>query len=225
MRCIQIEGSAQARQILADRLLEALQKPENKRVLWLVTGGSNITLSVAVMEQLPDELSSKLTIALTDERFGPVGHPDSNFQQLFDAGFQPKRATVVPVLTPGVALTETCERYEAAMAATFSAADFSIAQFGIGSDGHIAGILPGTDSVTNKDIVVAYTTETYTRISLSLEALKRVDAAYAFVFGKDRREALDNLCNRELSLSEEPSQILKQIKESYVYNDQVGDKP
>ncbi len=223
MKCIRVAKTPDCQKPLTDRLLKELRDPEKQLILWLVTGGSNIALSVAVMQELPDELTSKLAIALTDERFGPVGHPDSNFQQLFDAGFNPKNATVVPVLTPGVALAETRERYEGAMNTALDAADSTIAQFGIGSDGHIAGVLPGTVGVDSQQTVVAYETETYTRISLSLQAIKRIDAAYAFVFGDDRHAALDMLCHQTVPLSEEPSQILKQIPESYVYNDQMED--
>lgn len=208
---------------LADRLLKELSDPGNQRVLWLVTGGSNLKLSVAIMEQIPDELTKKLAVALTDERFGPVGHPDSNLQQLFDAGFQPKRATVVPVLTPGLPLDATAERYSNLITTAFEAADVIIAQFGIGPDGHIAGVLPDTIGVSSKDIVVGYETPQFNRVTLTLEAIKTIPVAYVFCFGGERHDALDKLCNKDIPLADEPSQILKQVAESYVYNDQVGE--
>ena len=36
---------------------------------------------------------------LTDERYGPVGHPDSNWSQLLQKGFDLPQAKLVPVLT------------------------------------------------------------------------------------------------------------------------------
>ncbi len=223
MRCILTDNKPGCEKPLADRLLKELSDEGNQRVLWLVTGGSNIKLSVAIMDQLPEELTKKLAVGLTDERFGPTGHPDSNLQQLFSAGFKPKQATVVPVLTPGLPLDATKERYEELIHTTFDAADVVIAQFGIGPDGHIAGVLPDTPGVASKDLVVAYETPTFNRISLTLEAIKRIPIAYAFSFGEERHDALDKLCNKDIPLSDEPSQILKQVGESYVYNDQVGE--
>jgi 6-phosphogluconolactonase len=204
---------------LTKRLLSELEKPGTK-VLWLVGGGSNIALSVAVMQALPAEMTANLAVMLTDERYGPVSHPDSNMKQLFDAGFEPKQATVVPVLMPDISLEETAARYEQVIATAFDAATVIIAQFGIGADGHIAGVLPDTPGVASTDAVVGYQSDPFTRVSLTLEALKRSDAAYTFVFGADKKDALEKL-TRDVPLSDEPSQILKQIPESYVYNDQI----
>jgi 6-phosphogluconolactonase/glucosamine-6-phosphate isomerase/deaminase len=58
-----------------------------KRVLWLLSGGSNIRAIVEVMDSIDDSLTPNLSLLLADERFGPVGHHDSNWQQLLDAGF------------------------------------------------------------------------------------------------------------------------------------------
>jgi 6-phosphogluconolactonase/glucosamine-6-phosphate isomerase/deaminase len=222
MKLIQVENAPGCQAPLFDRLLKEVQNPQTKRVLWLVSGGSNIALSVTIMDHLPDDLTPKLAIALTDERFGPVGFSDSNFQQLLDAGFQPKQATFLPVLVPDLDLEATRQRYEDAITTAFESADVIIAQFGIGTDGHIAGILPDTSSVSNTNFVVAYQTEQYTRLSLTLEALKGVTAAYVFAFGSDKQTALEKL-SKDIPLDDEPSQILKQIPDSYVYNDQMGE--
>jgi 6-phosphogluconolactonase/glucosamine-6-phosphate isomerase/deaminase len=209
--------------VLTKRLLKELST--KKRVLWLVSGGSNIAITVAVMNALPPEAQSYLAIMLSDERFGPFGHADSNLQQLHDAGFTPGQATVVPVLTPNDSSLEgTTERYEAAIATAFQNADSIIAQLGIGADGHVAGILPGSPAAMARKLVVGYRTEKFARITLTFSALKKVSAAYAFVFGSDKREQLQQLQDTELPLTIQPAQILKQIIESYVYNDQIGGK-
>jgi 6-phosphogluconolactonase/glucosamine-6-phosphate isomerase/deaminase len=208
---------------LSARLIRELGA--HSRVLWLVPGGSNIPLSVAVMEQIPDDLSVRLAVYLTDERFGPIGHPDSNLQQLVDAGFEPKNATVVGVLMPAVALEETVTRYNNAVKAAFAAAGVIIGQFGIGGDGHIAGMLPGTPGITSKAMVVGYSTETFTRVTLTAHALQQVSVAYAYAFGDTKLTALTNLKDRDLPLLEQPSQILKQLPESYIYSDQIDSTP
>ena len=63
-----------------------LELTAGKKVLWLVSGGSNITASVQLMQNLADDLTKNLTIMAVDERYGLVGHADSNEGQLLAAG-------------------------------------------------------------------------------------------------------------------------------------------
>ncbi len=194
---------------------------EGKKVLWLVPGGSNIPLSVAVMAKLPAALTANLAVILTDERYGEVGHPDSNTRQLTEAGFAPKQATVVPVLMPGLSLEDTCRRYAEVFTVAARHADTIIGQFGMGTDGHIAGMLPGSIAVGSADLAVGYAAPGFTRITLTPVALRQLTAGYLFAFGDAKRLALQRLQSETLSLDEQPVQILKQLPEAYVYNDQI----
>ncbi len=206
---------------LAERLTQELQS--GKQVLWLVCGGSSIVQEVLVMAQVPQELQKNLTLALTDERYGEFGHPDSNWRQLDEAGFQAGEATIIPTLVPNLSLDETCETYERAIAEAFAKADTVIAQFGIGADGHIAGALPHSPAITSEKLVVGYDAGNFTRITLTPAALRKITIAFAFVYGDSKLEALQSLRDQNLSLDEQPAQILKQLTEAYVYNDQIGD--
>jgi 6-phosphogluconolactonase/glucosamine-6-phosphate isomerase/deaminase len=205
---------------LRDRLM--LDLNSGKQVLWLVPGGSNIPLTVAVMAQLPDDLTSGLTIMLTDERYGAVGHADSNAHQLDEAGFEPKHAVIVPVLRTNVSIMETCTQYAADFTEAAGRADTIIGQFGMGADGHIAGILPGSTAVSSADLTAGYEAPGFTRITLTPKALSQLNAAYVFVFGDNKRSALARLQSEMLSLEAQPAQILKQLPEAYIYNDQIG---
>ena len=206
---------------LADRIQRELQS--GKQVLWLVSGGSNITASVKVMQQIPSELSGHLSISLVDERFGPVGHGNSNWTQLLEGGLEAKDAKLLPILTEGASFDEAQAHFVSIISQSFAANMVVIAQFGIGDDGHIAGILPGSAGVTDSDDpVVGYRSEPYTRISLSFAAIRRLTASYTFAFGTNKRQALTNLLDTDLTLTEQPAQILKQCRDAYVYNDQVG---
>jgi len=206
--------------VLTKRLERELSA--GKRVLWLLSGGSNIAVEVAVLNLLPVSLQPRLTIMLSDERYGRFGHKDSNMQLLYDAGFDPGSATILPVLTPeNLPLEATAERYEQTVERAFAEADIIIAQLGIGPDGHVAGILPNSPAVAAHSLVISYRTEQYQRITFTFDALKQC-VVYAFVFGNGKREQLDILRDKDLPLAEQPAQILKQIPESYVYNDQIG---
>lgn len=221
MQLIRTGGWDEGTQALAERLQSELKN--RKHVLWLVCGGSNIKAAVKVMDQIDDAASEKLAIFLTDERFGAVGHEHSNARQLRDAGFNPKQAIFVPMLDPGFTLEETQERYAQALQRAVEHADVVIAQFGIGADGHIAGILPHTPAVEATAWVTAYEAPPYTRVTMTFDAMRHITAAYAMVFGDEKQKALHKLQHEELPLAEEPSQILKELPEAYVFNDQVGE--
>lgn len=204
---------------LSERLIKELEAGKN--VLWLVPGGSNIPLSVEVMNRLPEDLTNRLSVYLTDERYGPIDHPDSNSRQLADAGFKHKKARVSFILAHELSLEETSEQYALSISAAFAAADIVVAQMGMGPDGHICGALPGTPAASSDKLVVGYVTDTFTRITLTPKALKEhVDAAYVYAFGEAKKQALGNLL-QEIPLDEQPAQILKSLPEAYVYNDQI----
>ena len=195
-----------------------------KRVLWVVSGGSNIDVAGAVMAAVDEELQSKLTIMLSDERYGPVGHADSNFKQLSDKGFEPRGATWLPVLHEGLSLIETAAAYGTVVREAFGAADIIIAQLGIGSDGHIAGILPNSPAVSVSDtLVTGYLSDPYQRVTMTFRALQAIDVDYTLAYGGDKQPALEQLQQSNLSLSQQPSMILKQLPEAHVYNDSIGD--
>ncbi len=221
MQFLKVEDVRPGAVALAKRLETELAKSE--RVLWLIGGGSSIAAVVEVMHDLPDELTQKLAIFMTDERYGEVGHIHSNARQLQDAGFQAKDAIWVPMLEPGFSMEETQERYSQALERAIDHADKVIGQFGIGPDGHIAGILPGSPAVKATGWITGYEAANYTRVTMTFDALRHIDAAYVFAFGKPKLEALTRLRDETIDLENQPSQILKELAEAYIYNDQIGD--
>jgi 6-phosphogluconolactonase/glucosamine-6-phosphate isomerase/deaminase len=192
-----------------------------EKVLWLVPGGSNIAISVEIMKKVAQVLTgnilNNLSIALTDERYGPLGHTDSNWKQLYDAGFV-HTGPKTEVLHENMPLEDTVTLYSENIEKLFSSHDYIIGQFGIGEDGHIAGVLPGTIGVASTEAVVGYQSEKFIRISLSLSALAQIHSAYAFVFGESKKNVIDKL-HEEADLNEMPSQILKKIPKASIYTD------
>lgn len=201
---------------LTESLVAALEK--HSRTLWLVSGGSNIPLSVAAMRAIPEALTYRLHIMLTDERYGEPGHDDSNAAQLYAAGFEPQHAVFLETLHPGLTLAETARRYGDTFMRENAAAGCSIAQFGIGRDGHIAGILPYSPAASSDAPAIGYESAPFTRVTLTFPALRNLDMAYAFAYGKEKRTVLDRLAKPSDDLAAQPCQILRQIPESYVYN-------
>src|SRR5580692_7588728 len=81
-------------------------------VAWFLSGGSAITIASAVAEQIIEgEPRQRLRILQIDERFGPVGHADSNWKQLLDAGFHCDGAIYRPILH-GQSLNGTINTFE-----------------------------------------------------------------------------------------------------------------
>lgn len=220
MEFIRISDLNTGERALAARLANELSE---RRVLWLVPGGSNIPISVIVMNSLPKKLQANLTVALTDERYGAPNHLDSNWLQLREAGFRPGVAKIIPVLgNRPMPLGETITAYEKNLKQALDEVDLVIGQFGIGPDGHIAGILPNSSAAIDKNLVCGYQAPTFTRITLTPAGFKYVDAAYVFAFGDEKLQTLQNLLDKNLPIAKQPSQILKTIEEVYVYNDQIG---
>lgn len=207
---------------LSKRLLDEIGA--GKRVLWLLSGGSNIAPAVAIMDLITPEASQHLTLLLVDERYGPVDHINSNCKQLIDCGFDQKLATVITVLQPNMSFSDTRKHYNDAVAKAFADHDVVIAQLGIGSDGHIAGIIPGSSASTeDTQLVAQFHHDPFDRLTLTFPALRQIDVAYVFAFGTAKYQPLANLHDKNLPLTEQPAQILKQLPEVYIFNDQIGE--
>jgi 6-phosphogluconolactonase/glucosamine-6-phosphate isomerase/deaminase len=206
---------------LTERLVRELAS--GKHVLWLTSGGSNIPVSVQIMNNISSQLRQNLSVMLADERYGRPGHKESNWAQLMQAGFNAKPARLLPVLQAGLSFEQTISSYNKLADQAFSDNEVIIAQLGIGEDGHIAGILPGSPAAAEtKALVVGYQSAPHKRLTLTFPGLRRVSASYTFAFGSTKHQALSSLQARSLALSKQPAQILKQLPEAYVYSDQVG---
>lgn len=204
---------------MTSRLQQKLD--EGKKVLWFISGGSNIPITVDIMSRLRIP-AANMTLILSDERYGEAGHQDSNWQQLLQAGLNIKKVRTLATLLPGASLEETTSHQNIQIKNALAGSDYVVAQFGIGDDGHVAGILPGSPAVSNTpEMAVGYTTEVFDRITMTFSAIEHVDLAYCFVYGSGKKTALTTLCTTEASPSEQPSQILKRLPEVYIYNDQI----
>src|ERR1035437_9019577 len=105
----------------------------NKHVLFFVTGGSSIAIGVKVAELLRRAWYQNLTVMLTDERYGPLEHPDSNWHQLMEKGFSLPQAKLIPILT-GDNRTTTTKKFKAILNQEFTGAKenkYKIGLFGV----------------------------------------------------------------------------------------------
>ncbi|MGH7157054.1 MAG: 6-phosphogluconolactonase [Candidatus Saccharimonadales bacterium] len=205
----------------AGYIAQQIQKrlASGKKVAWFLSGGSAIGAAVLAARLLNP--NPNLTVTLADERYGPPGHPDSNWEQLIDAGFQLNDAHLEPVLRGGNA-DQTLADFEHLISGLLSKAGYKIALLGIGADGHTAGILPYSPAVNSKGLVSFYGTPGYQRITLTPKALAMLDEAVVYAMGNNKHQALRGLSN-DLQLEIQPAQILKKIPRVTIYNDVRGD--
>ncbi len=209
-----------AAEFVASSILKQLKN--GKLVLFFATGGSSIYVCAKItkiLKEYPDKnLMKNLTVTLTDERYGPTGHPDSNWQQLLDRGFDLPQAKLIPVLT-GDNKEVTIKNFNKILNEELTIEAYKIGLFGIGKDGHTAGILPESVAVNSTDLVCGYDTPTFSRITITPKTIEKLDEIIVWAQGKDKWPVIESLATPTLkevgaptkSVGEQPAQILKKV--------------
>ena len=91
------------------------------------------------------------------------------------------------------------------------AAEYKIGLFGIGADGHTAGVLPRSVAVNAMGWSVAYDAGTFERITITPKTIVKLDEAVAFAQGKEKWKVVEDLEKNDLDIHEQPAQILKKV--------------
>ncbi|MDD5343784.1 MAG: 6-phosphogluconolactonase [Smithella sp.] len=204
-----------AANFIASSILNQLKA--GKKVLFFVTGGSSIVVAVQVAEILKKYSCKNLTITLTDERYGPADHFNSNYFQLVEKGFNLPEARIIPILIDEDQ-NITTEKFDAVLNQEFSLADYKIGLFGIGIDGHTAGILPDSVAIQSQNLACSYDTPVFSRITITPKAIERLNEAVVWMQGKEKLEVLENLKN-DIEISKQPAQILKKVPLLTIFTD------
>ena len=189
-----------------------------KHALFFVTGGSSINVCMQISEILKGQSLEHLTVLLTDERYGPVGHTDSNWGKLIDKGFDLHLARLFPVLT-GEEHKITTESYNKTLLKEFENAEYKIGLFGVGVDGHTAGILPGSVAVNSSDLVCGYETKTFSRVTVTPKAIEKLDEAVIWMQGSDKWQVVKDLSEKDIDIMKQPAQVLKKVPLLTIFTD------
>lgn len=209
-------------QEIATTLIEQLEKHP---VLWLVSGGSNVQTQCEILanvRNMSPNLLSRLTVMPMDERYGKSGHKDSNITQLINAGFDMKGGMLVDILADNLPLEVTVSFFHEHYIEKSAAAGWVMGTFGMGADGHTAGILHDSPAVIDTEaVVVGYTAADYPRLTLGPSELVKCDAAYLLCYGAAKHAALEALQHRSDSLILRPANLLHDIERCIVYNDHI----
>lgn len=213
---IQDTDASAATEQLTARLKELLN--DGKKVLWFMSGGSGGKVSVNVSKLLEGTPLSSLYVTVSDERYGEVGHADENWQILLDDGLSLPGATLYRPLI-GEDQEVTTERFAQWIGEALEEVDYVIGLFGMGADGHTAGIKPGSPAVTSEELAAIFTSDDFERITITPVGIARVDEAIVQAFGAEKHSMIRALLTEDLPLSEQPVQALKQIPRATFYAD------
>jgi 6-phosphogluconolactonase/glucosamine-6-phosphate isomerase/deaminase len=208
-------------------------------VLFLASGGSSAPLAAAALASLAEAFDQKeirpsaqvrppLTVSLVDERFGAEGHADSNWRLLVEKGYDPGKFESLPLLRGETATSTDFAEATGRLRALLSDAVerrragrlYVVALFGMGTDGHTAGILPG--SVVSRldpegtEYATGYMASGFARITMAPAFFPHVDFAAVWVNDRTKDMALAEL-KRSVSAERQPAQLLKLPKETILY--------
>ncbi|KKQ87932.1 MAG: hypothetical protein UT09_C0007G0015 [Parcubacteria group bacterium GW2011_GWF2_38_8] len=200
---------------LASSILKQLNS--GKQVLFFVTGGSSMAVAVRTAELLREHPHQNLTVTLTDERYGPIDHFNSNYFQLMEKGFDLPQAKMIPILIDDDQ-NITTEKFNTVLREELGKREYKIGLFGIGTDGHIAGILPESAAMNSENFACAYDTPVFSRITITPKVIEQLDEAVAYAKGEEKQEALKNL-EKDIEASKQPAQILKKIPLLTIFTD------
>lgn len=181
-----------------------------------------MAIVLAVAKRLKGLDLKNLTVFLTDERYGPIGHNNSNWAYLEKNGFKLNGANLIPTLM-NRSLDETVQLYDKAIEPFLNDnSTYKLAMAGIGVDGHTFGIKPKSPAVFSSQLVSGYRGDDFVRITLTPEAVKQMDEIVSYVMGAEKHPVLDEL-DKKVPMVTQPAQALKQVKELTIYNDYKGE--
>lgn len=209
----------------AEQLADSIRREllAGHHVLWFLSGGSSLTIATLAAAELRDIDHQRLHITLTDERYGPVGHEDENWHQLLLSGFELPGAELYRPLT-GDSLEDTVAHFNRWLETALAQADYRIGIFGIGPDGHTAGIKPHSPAILSDHLVEGYQAEDFTRLTITPLVITQCDEIVIQASGDDKEAILRQWLTADLPFGEQPAQALKTVTSAALYTtNNLGD--
>lgn len=215
---IGVESLDQASQALA----ELIQKPllKNKKIVWLISGGSSLPVAIGVAKILAKYNLQNFYATLVDDHFGKDNLLKSNWQQLLDLGFLLPGAKAEGILQPGLSVEKTGERFARKLQEKLTWADFAIGQFGLGEGFHTGGILPDSPATKeNNELAIGYKMADQQRVTVTPAMITKLDVAFINSLGETKRALVEHFLESKASIMREPTQALKTAKQTYLCSD------
>ena len=221
-------AAAEAGEFLNQFLLENKDKP----ILLMLSAGSSFKLLDYIGKHV---LGEHLTISLLDDRFSQESDVN-NFAALQKTDFY------TDALNSDVNFIGTLPRQNETMESLAQRWNESlelwitnnpkgkiITTFGMGADGHTAGIFPERDAkkfdalFKNNSLVTAYDAtgknQHPLRITTNFNFFKKINSAYVYVCGTDKKPKLDEVLNKQGTINNLPALLWHELKEVKIFTD------
>lgn len=203
----------------ASEIAETISKSlgENKKVLLLLSGGSALAVAVEARRIIGEIPSGILQIGLIDERYGDVGHENSNWFQLEKNGFDFTNVLTIPVLT-GEDLPNTVLKFEENLKSALNNSDVKVGIFGVGADGHTSGLLPHSPAIHSNLLVASYTGPDFERVTTTPKLIPLLNKIFVYVVGQNKWPVVKQMTEQG-SIEDIPARILQSASDLTVYTD------
>ncbi|HEX9679443.1 MAG TPA: 6-phosphogluconolactonase [Candidatus Saccharimonadales bacterium] len=211
-----------------DYLLEQLKASDGNIVL-LLSGGSSLNPVKEAFKLLDDETVGRIQLLQVDERYVDLSSSDSNWRQIKRAlGSKFKRlASSAGMLTRGEDAEDIAITYEMEIRELLAGADETIGVYGVGADGHIAGMLPTKQPeeftrFLDGRLVVDYQAHDFVRITTTGALVTKLNELIVFACGPQKTAAVERIDQR-LQPHEHPAQMLKDAARVKLFIGEEGD--
>ncbi|MGI9236743.1 MAG: 6-phosphogluconolactonase [Woeseiaceae bacterium] len=187
------DSRLEASEAAANRIAELLaNRLDNQaKASLIVSGGTTPRQCLRALAKTPLEWQ-RVQVALSDERWVPADHKDSNEKLVRDSLLvdEAAPAKLLPVYEEGVSPEERCE----ALQNPLPVLPFSCSLIGMGADGHFASLFPDAEQlahgldVESGRLYIPVTTAAspHPRISMTLAGISRSDEIVLLFFGDEK---------------------------------------
>lgn len=200
--------------------------------LLLLSGGS----CLSVLPHIKDVSFNGVTAVVLDERFDQTNE-NNNFSQIenlpWSGYFLENGGTFISTKVLEADTQQSlAERFEVQIEnwITKNPNGRMIALFGMGSDGHTAGIFPFPenkklfeDMFDGKSMIASYDANGKNKFSKRITTTNilfgRIDSGFAYIFGDDKKAALDDFRKGVKEANELPVSFLKNVKKIKIVTD------
>ena len=230
---ITVESSTKPAEAAGHYISDLLAVHHGRPILLMLAGGS----ALEVLNHInPQYLGAHITVTVTDERFTD-DVLENNFSNLQSVSFYNDLVSVDAFcidtqIYGDETITGHAERFEKNI--NDWRRDFPkgiiIALYGIGEDGHVAGIIPGVMSEEeflkrmDGERLVAYLdagskNERPLRVTTTFKLMRLVDFPLFYIIGEEKRDALEMALSEKGSLTETPARIIQEMKPLSIFTD------
>lgn len=156
---------------------------------------------------------SKVHLFWSDERCVPATHPDSNYHTSMLAGLEklPIPPQQVHRMHGDEEPAAACAAYETEINATVPGAIFDLIMLGMGDDGHVASLFPGTKALEVTDRLVAANevkAKDSWRLTLTIPCIQLCRQAMIYVIGNAKAAMLKRVMGKAEGAAQLPAQLV-----------------